>query len=891
MFKVIPFPSILVIGIVTSWVPIISVALSIPETQTVPNHIRPADSLESNIFLPTLSSSDEKSFQKLNQFQGKKKRFKPRLPKEVVVNKFTTTTTTTESTSITNENVIDELVEQRAIKEEESTSPSSSLSAKRNFYRRRRKPTIKNTLGTSNEDTSSNVDTMTDNTRNGTAVDIIMEKIKRAQKFKSGRKFFHSTSGSNKNRKRFIKSRSRFRPPLTTDKTILNTSTAPILATNEKLMRITANRRKKQSQEDLLFEGDDQEKNESLERIETTTVNSKIRKTTSRRKPIPKKDWSKKTSKPQSGLGAKLKAMREQRKNKYSTFKSYKSRPDVSNTNKVETVDIEPTAFDIVTEKNPSDKNGLRYKNLDSRRTRINKYSRVVIQRPVKKPSNQDIKKNSNTIKNGNEKIGAITETSFNTSIEKALDEMTTTHAQHNMLMANEMNAPREVPKEEIKHGLRRTKQEPMKEFLTSREIVTEIDLNDNLEISTALENMLNKESASFTTPTNYIKSTTEHPNDLKIAATTKRFNDDAASDSKKRTKMILSEEMNDKDGIDELDPDSEPEVSEPEPEPPTQPKLDWSEKKKKQEIGIGHRDRKHILKGSFIGLEDSQFSASENEESLANDYDDDIGDIEDSFDEAGSREQTLSLQTLFDIDTFGAPKRNDDDLKYENITPKVKRKITTDQRSPEEILQDKIKRLRDAAISSTIEKYQKEDIGEDPMVETHLVSQEGNQQGNPFGINSLASLVNLPSSFDSINDEDNFIYLDQDVYETKKHIDPLSDQIVSRRQDTAKVDLEDIVKTENGGNDDRVTTAMDNRIVSELENILDIRVPDDSRIRRKNSANRIIRRQNSLHNHLIQSEDFRDVLPDGTSLVSVIFFKIFFLDYLLFIGITCFFC
>ena len=153
------------------------------------------------------------------------------------------------------------------------------------------------------------------------------------------------------------------------------------------------------------------------------------------------------------------------------------------------------------------------------------------------------------------------------------------------------------------------------------------------------------------------------------------------------------------------------------------------------------------------------------------------------------------------------------------------------------------------------------------------LNTREDKQQITSLGVESLASLVNLPSSFDSINDEDNFIFTDR--YPSKNGDKTLNSKTAFkdsalRRQDTKKIELVDIVETENQENGDRVTEALDDRIINEIETILEISIPEDSKIRRKNSLNRIIRRQNpSGLNYLLAAKDFVDVLPNGTSLVS----------------------
>ena len=367
MFQLTPYLSplsILVLCLVAPWIPTMTFAISVPESQTKSTVNLTASSLETNIFLPTLSS-DQMSFTKLNRFTEKKKRFKPRLPKEVLPNKATTTQPTITQT-------IDDVVLEKEVPTDTSSPSPTSLSAKRNFFRRRRKPNIKNTLGNSDEDIQAKEDTITEKSKNETAVDIIMQKIKRAQQFKSGRKFFHSSLGSNKHRKRIIKSRSRFRPPITTDKSIPNTSTAPILATNEKLMRIAANRRKKQVKENQLIKRD--EKRKSVDEEQTTTEKTKGTRTTAKRRPFSKQDWSKKTSRP-SLLGAKLKAMRDKRKNKYKRFELQKPKDKIVHENNNENEDLNSLSLEVTTENIPNIETETPLpKTPISRKTRLNKY-------------------------------------------------------------------------------------------------------------------------------------------------------------------------------------------------------------------------------------------------------------------------------------------------------------------------------------------------------------------------------------------------------------------------------------------------------------------------------------------------------------------------------------
>ena len=161
-------------------------------------------------------------------------------------------------------------------------------------------------------------------------------------------------------------------------------------------------------------------------------------------------------------------------------------------------------------------------------------------------------------------------------------------------------------------------------------------------------------------------------------------------------------------------------------------------------------------------------------------------------------------------------------------------------------------------------------------MSVSELQAQERIKQHTSIGIDGLASLINLPSSFDSINDEDNFIFTDIEPHNNGKynHLQTSNVKDIDRRQDASKVKLVDIVESEITSNDGGVTEELDQKIISGLEGILDIHIPSDSRIRRSNSGNRIIRRQNKLNSRIIPSEDFVDVLPNGTSLVrySIIF-------------------
>ena len=75
--------SILILWVVGPFVQFMAEAISLPETQTKPSYnLTGSSSIETNIFLPTLSS-DTMSFTKLSDFT-KNKRFKPRLPKKIV---------------------------------------------------------------------------------------------------------------------------------------------------------------------------------------------------------------------------------------------------------------------------------------------------------------------------------------------------------------------------------------------------------------------------------------------------------------------------------------------------------------------------------------------------------------------------------------------------------------------------------------------------------------------------------------------------------------------------------------------------------------------------------------------------------------------------------------
>ena len=130
------FSSILILWVAGPFVQFMAEAVSLPETQTKPSYnLTGSSSIETNIFLPTLSS-DTMSFTKLSDFT-QNKRFKPRLPKKIVPNQASTTEATITKTNI--KEIVEE--EEQDDKLEDSSSPSpTSLSAKRNFFRRRRKP-------------------------------------------------------------------------------------------------------------------------------------------------------------------------------------------------------------------------------------------------------------------------------------------------------------------------------------------------------------------------------------------------------------------------------------------------------------------------------------------------------------------------------------------------------------------------------------------------------------------------------------------------------------------------------------------------------------------------------------------------------------------------------
>ena len=873
------------------------------ETQTKPSYnLTGSSSIETNIFLPTLSS-DTMSFTKLSDFTHNK-RFKPRVPKRVVPNKASTTYPTTATSDIeeaTNEETGDH-------EPQDSSSPSpTSLLAKKNFFRRRRKPDIKATLGVSEEFDVDSKDALSEKAKNETAVDIIMQKIKRAQKFKSGRKSFHGTSGLNKNRKRLIKNRARFRPPITTDKTIPNTSTAPILATNEKLMRIAANRRKKQEKENVI----------QSQTKKSSHKNIKNKNTTLKRRNFSKKDWRKKTKKP-SLVGAKLKAMREKRKNKYKTQTTQKSRVQLSNVdgNKYEENSSEET--EVTTEPVTSTDSNTPSTTQKSRKTSYSKYPRVVIHRPVKKPENKTLEKTTKKT------IEVTTVSNVNdTSTQPDQSELTTKRLQKNTPKVFKIDGKQETTKDETAQritikprtvGYKITKSDirqkiNRKTTLTKtkkpyysfrpKETTAKKAIKETIETSPKID-ILKKELYAVTTPSIIVKKTTEQPNDLKYSATTQRFEENGQNIEEHNT--IRNSKASGKELSNHSEAEVEAEATEPEPEPPTPPKVDWSGKRKHRNSLFDRRNRKNFLKGSFIRVDDSQFSASENEDFIADDYpilEAYDYEVEESADPEVI-EDTPRLQTLYDIDTFGENQYSQEHDLIENITPKIKRKVSDDQTTSRQSIQTKIQNLRNEVISSIIEKYPtevfdpKDDNNDEfstirgipsskplpldsrsTLIQTSndLDTEEGKQQITSLGVESLASLVNLPSSFDSINDEDNFIFTDRypnKNADKKTNVNPVLEENISRRQDAQKVQLIDIVESEKQENGDLITEALDDKIIRELEAILEIDIPEDSKIRRKNSANRIIRRQNPLsQNHIIPSKDFVDVLPNGTSLVS----------------------
>ena len=896
------FSHILFLWVAAPFIHFMVNAALVPETQTKSSYnLTGSSSIETNIFLPTLSS-DTMSFTKLSDFT-QNKRFKPRLPKKIVPNEASTTEPTITTSNIEKIDIEDKTSDEF----DGSSSPSpTSLLAKRNFFRRRRKPDIKATLGVSEEFEGISTDNLSEQSKNETAVDIIMQKIKRAQKFKSGRKSFHSSSGFNKNRKRFIKNRSRFRPPITTDTTIPNTSTAPILATNEKLMRIAANRRKKQQEEKLTQNQITKSSKKSI----------KIRNSSSKRRPFSKMDWSKKTKKP-SVVGEKLKAMREKRKNKYQKIKTKKSRAQLSSVDNNEDEVPSSKETEITTEMSSSTDSNSPETTQSLHKAVYNKYPRVIRHRPVKKPDEKTIE--SSTIKDA--ETPSISTINDETTQQVVTEQPTTTHQKDIVTVLSTEKSPiieeentteniklkprivgYKMKKSDIKQKINRkttfTKAKKPKYSFRPKQTTSNMLLKEKIETSKSLKK-LNKEQHTTTIPSIITKKTTHQPNDLKLSATPQRFEENTSSIGDKST--ATNNKSSENEIVNEPEPEVEPEAIEPKPEPPTQPKLDWSEKRKHRNALFKLKNRKNFLKGSFIRLDDSQFSASENEEYIVGGFpEDDTFDIK--LEESADPEDIDKFQTLYDIDTFGDKQFSHEYDDVENITPKVKRKILVDETVSEQTLKAKIQDLRNEVISSIIEKYPTEvlvskdnnkdeystvkasasiestsldsDFSGSSLIKTlnDLDTEEGKQQITSIGVESLASLVNLPSSFDSINEEDNFIFTDR--YPSTKNPNKISSKAfsedsIARRQDAQKIQLIDVVESENQANGDVVKESLDNEIISELETILEINVPEDSRIRRKNSINRIIRQHSPFsQNHIISSNDFADVLPNGTSLV-----------------------
>ena len=84
------FSSILFLWVAGPFIHFMVNAALVPETQTKSSYnLTGSSSIETNIFLPTLSS-DSMSFTKLSDFT-QNKRFKPRLPKKIVPNEASTT--------------------------------------------------------------------------------------------------------------------------------------------------------------------------------------------------------------------------------------------------------------------------------------------------------------------------------------------------------------------------------------------------------------------------------------------------------------------------------------------------------------------------------------------------------------------------------------------------------------------------------------------------------------------------------------------------------------------------------------------------------------------------------------------------------------------------------
>ena len=97
--------------------------------------------------------------------------------------------------------------------------------------------------------------------KNSTAVQIILQKIRRAQELKKN--IYHDPLSRNKSRKRLVRVRPRVKPPQATQETLTKT-TAPILVTNEKLLEIVRKTPKYQKDWSIRIKGDEDQSPNSV---------------------------------------------------------------------------------------------------------------------------------------------------------------------------------------------------------------------------------------------------------------------------------------------------------------------------------------------------------------------------------------------------------------------------------------------------------------------------------------------------------------------------------------------------------------------------------------------------------------------------------------------------
>ena len=125
---------------------------------------------------------------------------------------------------------VNEVSENVIVSSSEAAAPSlKSQLTKEFFKRRRRRKPLEGFLLDSSAARSA---------KNTTAVEIIMQKIRRAQESK--KKVYHDPLSQNRARKRLIGIPPKVPAPTPPRSTVLPETTAPMLVTNEKLMAIEA---------------------------------------------------------------------------------------------------------------------------------------------------------------------------------------------------------------------------------------------------------------------------------------------------------------------------------------------------------------------------------------------------------------------------------------------------------------------------------------------------------------------------------------------------------------------------------------------------------------------------------------------------------------------------